>query len=107
MPVIETAGAVRSMSIPPNDVVAVLSALSMASPLDDWPAPSPLRVCGGVHEATPESASVQEKSTTTAVLFHPAALAGVRDAPMLGAVLSISTVAFFDASTLPARSVAK
>src|SRR4030095_6530184 len=106
-PVIATVGAVRSISMPLIEAVAVLPALSMVSPLDDWPAPSLARVCGDVHEATPESASVQEKLTVTAALFHPAALAGVREATISGAPRSIRTVTAFDASTLPATSVAQ
>jgi hypothetical protein len=41
-------------------------------------------------------------------LFHPFALAaGARDAAIAGAVRSMRTVSDFDASTLPATSVAK
>src|SRR5690349_24656683 len=58
------------------------------------PAPSPEITLLVGHEATPDSASVQEKSTVTAVLYQPAALAGVVGAPAItGAVRSIITPA--------------
>ena len=64
-------GAVLSILMPLTVVVAVLPAASMAAPLADWPALSPLRVMGEVQEATPDMASLQLKDTVTSVLFQP------------------------------------
>src|SRR3954453_20060992 len=84
--------------------VAELPALSVAVPWTFCAAPSPL-VTGAVQEAVPESLSVQVKVTVTSLLFQLRVLAaGAWVWLMPGAVLSILTVTFFWASTLPALS---
>src|SRR5688500_11475696 len=85
---------------------APLPAASVALPVADWPAPSPLSACGAVHDATPERASVQVKLTVTVPLFQPFALAAGNGLPVMpGAVRSILTVPEADALALPATSV--
>src|SRR5437660_173540 len=85
--------------------VAVLPALSVTVPVTLWPAPSP-SVVGAGQEATPESASLQVKLTVTSVLFQPLALgAGLGEALMLGAVLSMLMPLTAAAAVFPALSV--
>src|SRR5438067_3891740 len=86
-------GGVLSMLMPLTLALAELPAASVAVPLDVWLAPS-TSVCAGGQLATPERASLQLKLTVTSVLFQPLALAASeRSAVMVGAVLSMLTVA--------------
>src|SRR5207245_4921728 len=88
-------GAVLSMLIPETVVLALLPALSSAVPLADWAAPSALRVIGLVQLAIPERTSEQRKLAVTSLLFQPLALAaGLRLPLIVGAVLSMLTLAF-------------
>jgi hypothetical protein len=99
-------GGVRSMLIPPTVVVAVLSAVSFAPRVTDWPAPSLVSVTSSGQTATFESASSHLKWTVTSLLYQPFALAGVVGAPlMVGGVLSSLTV-IESVPVLPATSSA-
>src|SRR4051812_7641653 len=107
-PVTRTIGAVRSMEIRVSVAVARLPALSTASALEDWSAPSADRICGAAHVSTPDNASAQLNATVTGPLFQPAAFAaGARDALMVGGVRSMRSERALAVSTLPALSVAK
>jgi hypothetical protein len=87
------------------DVWLEFPALSTAVPLT-WLTPSFANVTGEGQAATPESESLQEKLTVTAVLFHPAELgAGVATAVMTGGVRSRFKVTVVVA-LCPAASVA-
>ena len=92
----------------PLAVAGVLTfpALSVQSPLADWPAPSLERRTSGSQKSIPESPSEPEKCTVTSVLFQPLAFAaGVAFALAVGAVLSIWKAALVTAAALlPARS---
>src|SRR5438477_5633980 len=98
-------GGVVSTLISCSDVLAVLSALSVAVPVADWCAPSP-NVCGPAHDAMPDVSSVQLKFTVTLALCQPLAFGALFDpAVIVGAVLSMLTVAV-SVVALPALSVA-
>src|SRR5207253_325996 len=91
-------GAVRSMlTAGLLDALVVLPALSLTDALALRPLPSPSIVLLGGQApglAMPERASLQLKLTVTSVLFQPVALAtSERSAVMVGAVLSMLTVA--------------
>jgi hypothetical protein len=82
-------GSVRSMLIPAAVTEELFPALSTAVPLADWPAPCELSVIGAVHEAMPDSPSLQVKLTVTVELCHPFAFAGGETANVIdGAVVS-------------------
>src|SRR4051812_17622805 len=100
-------GGVLSMLMPFTDAaLLVLSALSTAAPLADWPRPSPDFVTPSGHVLTPESASLHVKVTVTSVLFQPFAFgAGARAAVIFGSVLSSFTTTE-SVATLFALSVA-
>src|SRR5207245_10004112 len=84
---------------------AVLPAWSAAEPLTSWSAPSLETVWGHVQRRMPESVSLQVNVTATSALFQRWLLgSGERECPIVGAVLSILTVAWLAASTLPALS---
>src|SRR2546429_9670225 len=91
-------GATVSMLMPPTVALAVLPALSLALPLTDCAAPSPLSVVGAGHEATPDKLSRQSKLAVTATLFQPPALAaGARMLIIPGAgLLSLMPCAFYE-----------
>ena len=94
------------MLMPETVVLAVLSALSVTVPVTDWLAPLPVRVVGAVALFTPEVASAGVNDTVTSVLFQPLALAaGVREPPMVGAVLSRLTGTGALVALLPTLSV--
>src|SRR3954463_3620056 len=86
-------------------VEAWLSAASVADPVADCPAPSPDKVWGLAHVATPESVSVHANVTVTGALCQPAAFAGGVAPVMCGGVLSMLSVVVAD-EELPALSVA-
>lgn len=94
------------MLIASTVVVARLPAPSSATPVRDWPAPSPETVCAGVQEATPDSSdwSSHAKRTVTSALFQPSAFAAVRVALIDGGVVSIRTVTKRGFSTMPSPS---
>src|SRR3954451_6336082 len=101
-------GAVLSMLIGPTVVDAELSALSTALAVSDWFAPSveTTLVPPPVQLLMPDSVSVQERATVTSLLFQPSPLAcGLREAPIVGLVLSTLTIAA-PLPALPRRSVA-
>src|SRR6266511_427548 len=99
-------GATLSMLTGPTVALAMLSALSVAVPSRDWPAPSSASVVVPVQLLMPDNASAQVKLTVTAVLFHPLAFAaGLRPPAIVGAVLS-SLTATEPLAVLPSRSVA-
>ena len=78
------------MLIPPTVTEAELPALSVQFPVADSPRPSVDRIDGLEKEATPESASLQEKVTVTLPLFQPLALAEGDAVPvMIGRVRSM------------------
>src|SRR5437879_10615414 len=94
------------MLIPETVVLALLPALSVAVPLDDWPLPS-ASVSSAVQLWIPESVSEQLKCTVTSLLFQPAALGVVVAAPLIvGAVLSMLIPETVVLVLLPALSVA-
>ena len=98
-------GAVLSTLTPLTPALAVLPAASVAVPLALWPAPSP-SVWAAAQFATPERLSAQMNITVTFPLFQPLPFAaGVRLAMIVGAVLSMLTVAG-SACLLPALSSA-
>jgi hypothetical protein len=79
------------MLMPPTVVEAVLPAASVAVPVTDWLAPSPVSVTGAVTD-TPGRLSAAVKLTTTSVLFHPFVFAaGVREPAIVGGVVSSVT----------------
>src|SRR5207249_6525722 len=75
-------GAVLSMLIPETVVLALLPALSVAVPLDDWPLPS-ASVASAAQLWIPESVSAQLKCTVASPLYQPAAAGEVVAAPPL------------------------
>ena len=86
-------------------VVAVLPATSVAVPVTVWFLPSVVTVVSPRQLAMPEPASAHANETCTGVLFQPSPLgSGSWFATMVGAVLSIDTVAVLADSTLPALS---
>ena len=100
-----TVGAVRS-TLTVTDVVVVFPALSVAVPCTIWLAPSDDTTFGGEHEAMPDRSSAQTNVTVAFWVSQPAALdAGVTEATIVGAVLSMLSVTFAVA-LLPALSVA-
>src|SRR5581483_3046538 len=100
-------GPVASMFRPVTDPIAELAALSTASPLTDWLAPSLLKVKGLVHDATPDRASPHVHRTVTAALYHPFALGARSGAPlMVGSVRSMLMPETATVAVLPAASVA-
>src|SRR5438034_3683976 len=70
------------MLIPETVVLALLPALSVAVPLDDWPLPS-ASVASAAQLWIPESVSAQLKCTVTALLSRPAALREAVAAPLI------------------------
>ena len=87
---------------------AELPARSVTVPVTDWLAPLAVRVVDtGQGTARPDSASEQVKLTVTLVLFQPLPLAaGLWDAVILGAVLSMLMPPTVAEAVLPALSVA-
>jgi hypothetical protein len=103
-----SAGAVLSIRTGPTVVAAELSALSTADAVTVWSPPSLERtlVPCPVQLLIPESASEQSRLTVTSLLFQPLAFGcGLRDAPIVGAVLS-SLRATEPEPALPTRSAA-
>ena len=78
-----TIGGVLSILMPDITVLAELPALSVAMPVTDWSAPSPVRVVSGVTESIPEpeGSSDAVKWTVTSVLYQPLVLGEVVGAP--------------------------
>src|SRR4051794_13694613 len=96
----EIVGAVRSTLIPVTTVVAELLAMSTATPVADWLAPSP-RVTGAVQDFTVDSASAQV-NVTVAARRHPLALAAGDTAyETVGATLSMLIAVAVTVATLP------
>src|SRR5438093_13241999 len=98
-------GFVLSTLMPLTVALVELPALSVAVPVADCAAASPLSVTGGVQVAIPDCASAHVKVTTTSVLFQPAALAAGSRAPeIVGAVVSSIVTVCVAAFVLPAPS---
>src|SRR5438094_2864368 len=75
-------GAVLSMLIPATVVLALLPALSVAVPLDDWALPS-ARVASAAQLWIAAGVSAQLKCTVTTLLYQQAAVGEVVAAPPL------------------------
>src|SRR5262245_61605979 len=100
-------GLVKSMLMPETVVPALLPATSVAVPLTDWPAPSPLSVVGPETPARPERASLALKLTVTGPLFQPKPLAAGARAPLIdGGVASIRMDRELELGLVPLLSVA-
>src|SRR3954469_15519855 len=105
MPLSVIVGLTASMLMPPTMADFVLSALSVAWPVADWPALLSVSVTGCAQVAMPDMASPQVKPRVTAPVYQPLLPLGpAMTAPwMLGAVLSSLTSALAD-PPLPALS---
>src|SRR5207249_1423353 len=99
-------GAVLSMLIPETVVLALLPALSVAVPVDDWPVPS-ASVASAEELLVPEEVSAELEGTVVTLLFHPPAAGEVVGVPLIvGAVLSMLIPETVALALLPALSVA-
>ena len=101
-------GAVWSRFRPVTVADVWFPALSVAVPLTDWLAPSPLRVTSTGHEAMPDKPdwSAQVKCTVIGPRYQPLPFGTVVAAPVIvGGVVSTRTCTVFAVSGLPALSV--
>jgi len=91
---LDITGGVLSILIPDTVAEFELPALSVQSPVLDWPVPSDETICGLTGPAaTPERESAQLKATVTSPLFHPLEFGeGEVDPVTTGRVLSIFKV---------------
>src|SRR4051794_32154749 len=91
------------MLMPLTVVLFEFPAASTAVPNADWAAPSLASVVAGEHVSTPERLSAHVNDTVTGALYQPFRFAGGTAPVIVGAVLSMLTVA--DAvALLPALS---
>jgi len=99
-------GATLSILTPLTVAVLLLSALSVAVPVTDWPLPLLENVVGPEQLLIPDSASEQLNDAVTSVLFQPFAFAaGEREPLIKGGILSSLTVTL-PVPVFPNRSVA-